>query len=79
LQLKHKTLKYNSNTTINEEVISYFESLGYKTERDRCGGVNYHEILDQEGKCIMQVDWYIPIEAIKQDVIKERDGVGEGR
>lgn len=63
---------------LNKGVVDYFQSLGYKVDWDRCGGQCFHEILDQKGICVMQVDWHIPIEAIKQDLIMERDGVGVG-
>jgi hypothetical protein len=62
----------------NQEVIEYFKSLGYENSWDTWGGVKYHEFSNAEGKKVMQVDYDIPLRAIKQDLIKERDGIGEG-
>jgi hypothetical protein len=58
--------------TINQEVIEYFESLGYQCDWDRCGGQKYHEIL-KDGELVAQIDMGIPLQAIKEDLIHIRD------
>lgn len=63
---------------INQEVIDYFQSLGYDTDWDVCRGVKYHTIFTKEGKLVLQIDMNIPLNAIKKDLIKERDNQGEG-
>lgn len=68
----------SKNNNIDNEVIEYFKSLGYDVDWDACKGVIYHEIFNKEGNLVLQIDKGTPLEAIKKDLIKERDNTGEG-
>lgn len=70
--------KNKNNNDINDEVAEYFKSLGYDVDWDTYKGIVYHEIFDKEGSLVLQIDKGTPLEAIKKDLIKERDNTGEG-
>ena len=60
---------------VNQEVVDYFESLGYSVDWDKKGGQLWHEILcPKTKKIICQVDFDIPLVAIKEDLICWRQG-----
>lgn len=59
----------------NEEVVAYFEQLGFSVHRDsdRRKGIYWHEISDEDG-LICQIDGGVSLKSLREDMIAWYNG-----
>jgi len=73
MELNIGTRRLGCNSQKNE-VVAFFESLGYTVDWDFRGGTaSWHEIRD-EGELVCQIDSGIPLSDILEDLASMRTG-----
>lgn len=63
-------------TQNTRDVVAYFTRLGYKVgwDMNTREGVRWHEIIDADGKTVMQVDHGISLMGLREDIICWHEG-----